>query len=319
MAWAEAVSAAAPTEAAPPRDDGWLTPIAQGLDWLLLYFQAQLNAAHVPYASGWAIVCLTLVTKTLTFPFTKIQVESALSTQKLKPTIDAIKRLYGDDRDKVQRETSALYKKSGVSPTAGCLPTLATIPVFWGLYRTLSNASSDGALTGGFYWLPDLAGPTSLAAQKAGAGISWLYPLVDGAPAVGWETAARYLVLPALLVGAQYASSAIISPPVNPDDDSAKTTKALLAFLPLMVGYFALNVPSGLSLYYFANTVITSGQQIWLRKLGGASAFEWQEEIGVNQARRTGPLAEPVLALQPAAAPASPMKDVGMIAGCDAA
>ena len=47
--------------------------------------------------------------------------------------------------------------------------------------------------------------------------------------------------------------------------------QALLAFLPLMVGYFALNVPSGLSLYYFANTVITSGQQIWLRKLGGAA------------------------------------------------
>ena len=35
----------------------------------------------------------------------------------------------------------------------------------------------------------------------AGAGIGWLYPLVDGAPAVGWELAARYLVLPALLVG----------------------------------------------------------------------------------------------------------------------
>ena len=57
---------------------------------------------------------------------------------------------------------------------AGCLPTLATIPVFWGLYRTLSNASSDGALTGGFYWLPDLAGPTSLAAQKAGATLKGL-------------------------------------------------------------------------------------------------------------------------------------------------
>ena len=48
-----------------------------------------------------------------------MQVESALATQNLKPTIDAIKRLYGDDKDKVQRETSALYKKSGVSPTAG--------------------------------------------------------------------------------------------------------------------------------------------------------------------------------------------------------
>lgn len=71
--WYSVAEAAAAAPAAPPRDDGWLTPIAQGLDWLLLWFQAQLNAAHVPYASGWAIVCLTLVTKTLTFPFTKIQ------------------------------------------------------------------------------------------------------------------------------------------------------------------------------------------------------------------------------------------------------
>jgi hypothetical protein len=71
--WAELADAAGAAAAPAPRDDGWLTPIAQSLDWLLLYFQAQLKAAHVPYASGWAIVCLTLVTKTLTFPFTKVQ------------------------------------------------------------------------------------------------------------------------------------------------------------------------------------------------------------------------------------------------------
>ena len=40
-------------------------------------------------------------------------------------------------------------------------------------------------------------------------------------------------------------------------------------------------------------------------RAAGASALHWQEEIGVNQARRTGPLAEPVLALQSAAAPAA--------------
>ena len=48
-----------------------------------------------------------------------MQVESAISIQKLKPTIDAIKRQYGDDKDKIQRETSALYEKSGVNPLAG--------------------------------------------------------------------------------------------------------------------------------------------------------------------------------------------------------
>ena len=48
-----------------------------------------------------------------------LQVESAISVQKLKPTIDAIKRQYGEDKDKVQRETSALYEKAGVNPLAG--------------------------------------------------------------------------------------------------------------------------------------------------------------------------------------------------------
>lgn len=42
-----------------------------------------------------------------------------MSVQNLKPTIDEIKRLYGDDKNKVQRETSELYKKSGVNPAAG--------------------------------------------------------------------------------------------------------------------------------------------------------------------------------------------------------
>lgn len=61
--------------------------------------------------------------------------------------------------------------------------------------------------------------------------------------------------------------------PEQDDDEnsgSAAFTKALLTFLPFMVGWFALNVPSGLSLYYFSNTIITSSIQIWLRKLGGA-------------------------------------------------
>ena len=50
-----------------------------------------------------------------------MQVESAISVQKLKPTIDAIKRQYGEDKAKIQRETSALYEKAGVNPLAGAV------------------------------------------------------------------------------------------------------------------------------------------------------------------------------------------------------
>ena len=54
----------------------------------------------------------------------------------------------------------------------------------------------------------------------SGAGTAWLIPFVNGAPPIGWGEASKYLVLPVLLVIAQFASSAIISP-VNKDDVSS--------------------------------------------------------------------------------------------------
>lgn len=151
---------------------------------------------------------------------------------------------------------------------------MATIPILWGLFRTLSNVASEGKLDAeGFLWIPSLAGPTSIAARQAGTGLVWLWPFVNGAPPVGWEEASRYLVLPILLVILQYYSSSIISP-VDPNDEGSKFTKYLLALLPLLVLYFSLIVPSGLTLYYFSNTVITTGQQYWLRKLGGADVIQ---------------------------------------------
>lgn len=105
-----------------------------------------------------------------------------------------------------------LYEKAEVNPYAGCLPSIATIPVFIGLYRSLTQVAKEGLLdTEGFYWIPNLAGPTSIDVR----GTEWLWPLVDGAPPIGWDEAGAYLVLPALLVVAQYASSKIITPPVS--------------------------------------------------------------------------------------------------------
>ncbi|GFH10511.1 uncharacterized protein HaLaN_05837 [Haematococcus lacustris] len=180
------------------------------------------------------------------------QVESQLAVQSLKPRIDLIKARYGEDKDRVSKETSLLYEQAGVNPLAGCLPTLATIPIFIGLYRSLTNVANAGLLEDqGFYWIPSLAGPTDLAHR----GTAWLFPFVDGAPPIGWEQGLAYASLPALLVVAQYISSAVISPPVDPADPNANTTKVVSALAPWMVAYFALNVPAGLGLYYLTNTI----------------------------------------------------------------
>jgi YidC/Oxa1 family membrane protein insertase len=159
-----------------------------------------------------------------------------------------------------QVETAKLYQTAGVNPLAGCLPTIATIPVFIGLYRALSNVADEGLLTEGFFWIPSLAGPT-----KLNGGLGWL-TLVDGAPPLGWADTARYLALPVLLVVSQFISQKIISPQQQTTDPQQQQTQAILKFIPLMIGWFSLSVPSGLTLYWFTNNLVTTAQQVWLRR-----------------------------------------------------
>ncbi|KAJ9507290.1 hypothetical protein QJQ45_006269 [Haematococcus lacustris] len=273
-------SSTAVAVAAQKTDGGWLAPLTDSLEAGLRFLQAGLDALHVPYSYGYSIILLTLAVKLATFPLTKQQVESQLAVQSLKPRIDLIKARYGEDKDRVSKETSLLYEQAGVNPLAGCLPTLATIPIFIGLYRSLTNVANAGLLEDqGFYWIPSLAGPTDLAHR----GTAWLFPFVDGAPPIGWEQGLAYASLPALLVVAQYISSAVISPPVDPADPNANTTKVVSALAPWMVAYFALNVPAGLGLYYLTNTVLTLAVQLYLRKLGGAKAM-----TKPGSGRRTG-------------------------------
>jgi YidC/Oxa1 family membrane protein insertase len=67
-----------------------------------------------------------------------------MSIQALKPRMDELKAKYENEPETLQLETARLYKAAGVNPLAGCLPTLATIPVFIGLYRCAAGFSWSG-------------------------------------------------------------------------------------------------------------------------------------------------------------------------------
>uniref|UniRef100_K4A9K3 Membrane insertase YidC/Oxa/ALB C-terminal domain-containing protein n=1 Tax=Setaria italica TaxID=4555 RepID=K4A9K3_SETIT len=200
---------------------------------------------------------------------TVLKVESALAMRSLQPQVKAIQERYAGDQERIQLETARLYKLSGVDPLAGCLPTLVTIPVWIGLYRALSNVANEGLLTEGFFWIPSLAGPTTIGARQNGQGISWLFPFTDGHPPLGWSDTLAYLVLPVLLVISQYISAQVMQPPQS-NDPNQQGAQAVTKFLPLLIGYFALSVPSGLSLYWLTNNILSTAQQVWLQKLGGA-------------------------------------------------
>ncbi|XP_041992612.1 inner membrane protein PPF-1, chloroplastic-like [Salvia splendens] len=276
--------------AAVQKNGGWFGFISDAMEVVLKILKDGLSAVHVPYAYGFAIILLTVFVKVATLPLTKQQVESTLAMQNLQPKIKSIQQRYAGNQERIQLETSRLYKQAGVNPLAGCFPTLATIPVWIGLYQALSNVANEGLLTEGFFWIPSLGGPTTIAARQSGAGISWLFPFVDGHPPLGWQDTAAYLVLPVLLVVSQYVSMEIMKPPQT-DDPNQKNTLLVLKFLPLMIGYFSLSVPSGLSIYWFTNNVLSTAQQVWLRKLGGAKPVVAENASGIisaGRAKRSG-------------------------------
>ena len=75
-------------------------------------------------------------------------------------------------------------------------------------------------------------------------------------------------------------STTLLQPPADPNNEAAQTSNQVLKYLPLMVGFFSLNVPAGLTIYWFCNNIITTASTLYIRQtvmaeqpvtMGGAS------------------------------------------------
>lgn len=62
-----------------------------------------------------------------------------------------------------------------------------------------------------------------------------------------------YAVLYFFLIKSSYMDCSLCRDLQSNNDPNTKNTQAITQFLPLMIGYFALSVPSGLSLYWYVN------------------------------------------------------------------
>jgi YidC/Oxa1 family membrane protein insertase len=71
-------------------------------------------------------------------PFVR-QIRTTRQMQELQPQIKALQKKYGKDRQRMALEMQKLQKEHGFNPILGCLPMLAQIPVFLGLYHVLMS------------------------------------------------------------------------------------------------------------------------------------------------------------------------------------
>jgi YidC/Oxa1 family membrane protein insertase len=90
---------------------------------------------------AWALSVMFLVftlRAILYKPFVR-QIRTTRQMQELQPQIKALQKKYGKDRQRMALEMQKLQREHGFNPILGCLPMLAQIPVFLGLYHVLMS------------------------------------------------------------------------------------------------------------------------------------------------------------------------------------
>ena len=212
--------------------------------------------------------------RSLLLPVSIQQAKSTEYTKALKPYQDEIKEKFKDNKDMINRATAKLFEDSGTNPLTGCFIALAQIPIFLGLYRSITLLAKDGAIDEPFLWIPSLQGPVTGPTYR---GMEWLtegWTFPSGGiptPHLGWETTLAFLVMPVVLVLGQSLTMKIMSPETDTESMSAEEkeqfekSQVVLKFLPLLIGFFSLQVPAGLTIYWFTSNFFTASQSLAVR------------------------------------------------------
>jgi YidC/Oxa1 family membrane protein insertase len=213
----------------------------------------------IPYAFGFAIILFTVAIKALTFPLNWQQVRSSARMQALQPQLQELQKKYRKNKDKLAQEQMKLYKSAGINPLGGCLPMVIQFPIWIGLYQALYRLADEKVL-GAFLWIRDLGFPPQ------GTSFSWIWK-----PPVGmsWLEVAGYVVLPVLTVVTQLVVQKMTSSSSSDPQQAAMNQTMML--MPFMFGFFAIQVPAGLVLYWVTSNLLQLVQQVFAMRYSAAT------------------------------------------------
>lgn len=221
-----------------PKDQAQLEATAPGLNltvdygwlwWIASPLYWLLTTIH-EYLGNWglAIIGITITVKAALFHLNAKAFRSMAKMRKFGPVIASLKEKYGDDKQKMSKEMMELYKKEKINPLGGCLPIVAQMPIFIALYWVLME--SVELRHASFLYLNDLS-------------------VQD-----------PYFILPILMGASMFIQQSLN--PAPPDPMQAKIMK----MLPIIFTFFFLWFPSGLTLYWVVNNILSIAQQYVINK-----------------------------------------------------
>lgn len=217
-----------------------------------------------------ALVVFTALTRIIMLPLSIRQQRSMARTQEMQPQIQAIQKKYRSDPAKMQEE----FQKIGYNPTeslTGCLPLLIQMPIFFGLYRAITYVLAT---------TPQSLYQLSERAYDA-VNLTNLLPIDNSFAWLNLAQPDPLFILPVLVGGSMYLQQKLITPQKKDDgkkkdknepDPTAQIQQSMQVTMPLMFGFFALNFPAGLSIYFVISNLIGMAQGLFLKRTREADA-----------------------------------------------
>jgi YidC/Oxa1 family membrane protein insertase len=191
---------------------------------------------------GIAILLLTLVLKFVLMPIQWKMYTSSAKMRILKPEIDELNAKYPNKEDamKKQMEMMTLYRESGASPLAGCIPMLIQMPILLAVFRFFPAAFELRQKP--FLWAEDLSSYDSIL--DFGFSV-WFY---------GDHISLFTLLMSVTTLLYTWMNSGNMQQPQQP---GMPNMKVIMYIFPIMMIFFFNNYSSGLSYYYFISTLIS--------------------------------------------------------------
>ncbi len=231
-------------------DWGWFSfltkPVSYAINWFYGY------AGNF----GLAIIAFTILMRLILFPLAQASFKSMAKMKKLQPDMQRLKETYPNDRQKMQQELMALYKREGANPVAGCLPILVQIPIFFSLYKVLFVTIE--MYHAPFYgWIHDLSAPDPL-------GLMTLFGLIDWeVPKKGFLSLLGVIdigILPIFMGFTMWLQQKLNPAPADP------TQARIFALLPFVFTFVLAGFAAGLVLYWSVNNILSIAQQWFIQR-----------------------------------------------------
>ena len=264
--------------------DSVLHPLEWVVAWLMVGFHQVFTWIGLPAASGftWAlsIVGLVIVIRTILIPLFVKQIHASRRMQLIQPEMQKIQKKYKgktdpESRQAMTQETMGLYKRTGTNPFSSCLPLLLQSPIFFALFRVLSNLAGIAAGT-----KPPIGPLTPDVAAQANASTIFGAPLsatfqhtitivnnvaVTAPSAINVKIVCVVMIV--LMSASQFTSMRQLMMKNMPasalDNPFAKQQKIMMYLMPLMFVFSGVTFAIGVLLYWLTTNLWSMGQQFY--------------------------------------------------------